>query len=117
MEQKSDSSSFYRITTIGAYYVRRLIARFEYVDAMIIDTPILNAQVRSQIYNDFSIKERLKRASIFTDYLDSEWEPLSEYELSFQWPVVKKRINRDINYVTGKITIREDILDEEQSLK
>jgi len=117
MEQKSDSSSFYRITTIGAYYVRRLIARFPYVDAMIIDTPILNAQVRSQIYNDFSIKERLKRASIFTDYLDSEWEPLSEYELSFQWPVVKKRINRDINYVTGKITIREDILDEEQSLK
>ncbi len=113
MEQKSDSSSFYRITTIGAYYVKCLITRFPYVDAMIVDTPILNTQVRNQIYNEFSIKERLKRASIFTEYLDSEWELLSECDISFQWPVMKKRLEWDIKYVTGKTTIREDVIDEE----
>ncbi len=31
----------YRISTVGAYYVRKLVTKFSYIDGMIVDTPIV----------------------------------------------------------------------------
>ena len=52
---ESDKPSYYRITTVGAYYVKRLVTRFTYLDAIIIDTPLLNSDFRNKIGNEFSI--------------------------------------------------------------
>jgi len=61
--------SHFRITSIGAYYVKRLITRFTYLDAVIVDTPILSAELRGQIANELDIHERLARAKLFADYV------------------------------------------------
>lgn len=112
-KRDSDSASYYRITTVGAYYVKRLIHRFMYFDAVVVDTPILNPEVRYHIVDEFSIQQRLERAKIFAAYLDSQWGLLPKYELPFQWPAERRLIDKDIDYVTGKITLREDIIEAE----
>jgi len=109
--------SYYRITTIGTYYVRRLIRRFTYIDAMIVDTPIINPSIRAQITDVDSISDRLARAKLFCDYLDEQWKVFSGHELVFQWPAVRWSIGRDIDYVTEKISIREDAEEADQPEK
>ena len=38
----------YRITTIGSYYYQKLVGIFTYVDAMVVDTPILDRAIREK---------------------------------------------------------------------
>jgi len=101
-------TSHYRITTIGSYYVRKLIRKFTYVDAMIVDTPIVDKDRRDKIDDVDIITDRLARAELFCDYLDAQWQVLSDQELSFSWPSVRWSIAKNIKYITGKISIRED---------
>jgi len=101
-------TSHYRITTIGSYYVRKLIRKFTYVDAMIIDTPMVDKDLRDKIDDVDIITDRLARAELFCDYLDAQWQVLSDQELSFSWPSVRWSIAKDIEYIIGKISIRED---------
>jgi len=98
----------YRITTIGSYYVKRLIRRFNYIDAMVVDTPIVDKYQRDIIADVDTIADRLARAKLFCDYLDTQWQTLADQELAFSWPSVRWSLNRDIDYITGKIAIKED---------
>ena len=86
-----------RITTIGAYSVKRLIAFFSYTDAMIVDTPIVDPVARATIQDEDDISHRLDRAEAFCSYLDRAWYPLSDRELPFQWRTVRGRIRGDID--------------------
>lgn len=65
-----------RINTIGAYHIQRLSSKFAYVDAMIVDTAILDRATRDQIHNETLIEKRLKRATLFRKYLDTQWNVL-----------------------------------------
>jgi len=99
--------SHYRVTSIGAYYVKRLITGFQYVDAMIVDTPILDFNMRAEIANVYNIADRLSRARVFCKYLDSQWQLIEGRQLAFEWPTIRKLIDRNIEYITGKISIDE----------
>ena len=88
-----------RITTIGAYSVKRLIAFFSYTDAMIVDTPIVDPVARATIQDEDDISHRLDRAEAFCSYLDRAWYPLSDKELPFQWRTVRGRIRGDIDRI------------------
>src|SRR4030042_4858914 len=101
-ERDPESASYHRIPTVGAYYVKRLISPFAYLDAVVVDTPILDPAVRDQINSEFIIHERLERAKVFAEYLDSQWQLLFDYELPFRWPAVRRLIDKDIVYVLGK---------------
>jgi hypothetical protein len=96
-----------RVTSVGAYYVKRLIASFQYVDAMIVDTPIIDVNMRAEIANAYKIADRLSRAAVFCKYLDSQWQLIEGGELAFQWPTIRGQIRRNIEYITGKISIDE----------
>jgi hypothetical protein len=67
----------YRITTVGAYSLRRLPRMFTYIDAMIVDTPILEDNTRNLIHESADLVGRLDRAKVFTEYLDRQWAKLS----------------------------------------
>lgn len=88
-----------RVTTNGSYTYRNLIQRFVYVDAMIVDTPIIDAGFRRQIQNVTTIFDRLDRACIFREYLDNEWKRFEAgaNDLSFRWDVASEALRRDIN--------------------
>jgi hypothetical protein len=99
--------SHYRVTSVGAYYVKRFITGFQYVDAMIVDTPIVDVNMRAEIANVYNIADRLSRARVFCKYLDSQWQLIEGRQLAFEWPIIRKLIDRNIEYITGKISIDE----------
>lgn len=77
---------------------------------MVIDTPIVDTDMRMQIANAYSIADRLSRARIFCDYLDSQWELLVGQHLPFEWPTIRALVSRDIEYITGRISIDEKVI-------
>jgi hypothetical protein len=98
---------FLRITSVGAYYVKRLISMFAYVDAMVVDTPITDAAWRTKIAQAYGVKERLNRAEVFVNYLDSAWQQGDSGANAFDWKVASSLIRRDIQYVNGKAATKE----------
>jgi len=93
----------FRATTVGLYHVRRLIKRFTYVDAMIVDTPILDDSIRGKIANVGPIDERLDRVIIFLGYLDRQWKKLDRKVLGFNWGNVSKELKGDIENIRKRI--------------
>jgi hypothetical protein len=63
-----------RLTSVGAYTLKKLPTLFAYVDAVIVDTPIMDPEFRARIQDVRGIAERLDRAIVFADYLDSAWD-------------------------------------------
>jgi hypothetical protein len=84
-----------RITTVGAYHVERLSHLFAYIDAMVVDTPILDRTYREMIHDADPLIERLARACIFCDYLDVQWQHASESAGPFQWTHASANIRTD----------------------
>jgi hypothetical protein len=84
---RHDDHAAVRVTSIGIYTVRILAALFTYLDAMAIDTPIVE-QSYSMLINDVhSLSDRIRRAEAFRVYLDRQWRKL-ESTLSnppFDW--------------------------------
>jgi len=60
-----------RATNLSIYHLHYLTHSFTYIDAIIVDTPILNSSFRSNISNTMNISCRIDRALIFKEYLDS----------------------------------------------
>jgi hypothetical protein len=82
-----DAGQLVRITQAGSYLRKKMLTTFSYIDAVIVDTPILDVKVRSQIRDVRSIAERIKRAEVFQEYLDSCW-PFTANEVSLDWPTI-----------------------------
>lgn len=100
-----DRPTHLRITTVGAYYIKRLVTQFTYVDAMVTDTPIIDPEVRKEITNVTDIIDRLPRAKVFCDYLDSQWQGLEGSKVAFDWPSVRKLINMDIDHINQRVSV------------
>ena len=98
---------FLRITSVGAYYVKRLINMFAYVDAMVVDTPITNSDWRTRVTQVYGIKERLSRADVFIEYLDSCWQKGNVDTNIYDWSITSSQIRRDIQYINGKASTKE----------
>ena len=83
----------FRATTIGSYHVQRWAPSFAYLDAMLIDTPILDDAARNSAIRrvtSFDIRERYKRTVDFDHYLTESWEAISPKPVFFDWPTVRK---------------------------
>lgn len=81
----TDPHALTRVTSAGAYMHQTLISDFAYLDAVVVDTPVLDPQFRSQIRDVQSIEDRTKRAAAFISYLDQSW-PFGDDSLAFSWP-------------------------------
>lgn len=100
----------FRITTLGAYHLKRWISDFGYLDAVSFDTQIFDDELRSSMINnvnDDRLGARYERAISFRNYLDATWEMLHAKPY-FDWNEVKlhsissfsrvERILRDYGY-------------------
>lgn len=68
-EGNSDHRRF-RITSLGSFHLHHLCHVFQSLDAMTLDTPILDTEVRKRMVDTTSIKERVERTKSFLGYLD-----------------------------------------------
>jgi len=68
-QEWSDNPTRVRISPLGRYHVNILLETFNYYDAVVVDTPIVDDRVRSVIADVFPIGERLNRGAAFVRYL------------------------------------------------
>lgn len=96
----------WRITTLGAYAIHRLARSFVYLDAVVVDTPILDPQARGEI-DDVSpfghVRERLARADSFCSYLLTSWKPLAARNLPFDWEASASALRRDMERIWARV--------------
>jgi hypothetical protein len=59
-----------RITALGRYHIQYLISKFVYLDAIVVDTPVLAEEVQAQIFDVEPLLGRLDRARTFLRYLN-----------------------------------------------
>lgn len=92
-----------RITTRGAYVAKRLLLSFTYLDAMLVDTPIVDPATRTSIHDVSHIDDRLARCETFLEYLDRQWHKLGDSgaTVAFDWPQVSAAIRQDIQRVSA----------------
>lgn len=85
-----------RATPTGAYHIERLALQFEYLDAVLVDTPILDTHIRARITDVRGFNERLDRTETFASYLDSHWLAIEERATGFNWHGASQAIRRQI---------------------
>ena len=90
----SDLDYSLRLTSVGLYHIRELTGTFTYLDAVVVDTPILDKDTRALIKEAHSLDERLERSMIFCSYLDRCWGAVEGQELPFDWPAQSAVVKR-----------------------
>lgn len=88
VELQGDIPESFRITTVGAYHLSRWCGTFAYLDAMVFDTPILDATtyaVCSKNIESFEIDARYQRTRALKSYLDETWNTLGLKVPYFNW--------------------------------
>ena len=96
---------FYRITTIGSYYYQKLACNFTYVDAIIVDTPIVDRNVRDRIRDEAPILRRLDRAEAFRLYLDSQWGRIESPAVVFDWRHLSSQLKAEISTIKRRLRV------------
>jgi hypothetical protein len=75
-----------RPTPLGLYHVEELLGLFTYLDAVVVDTPILDPQLERYVTDVHSLSDRVERAFVFREYLDRAWQFFQTAEVPFNWP-------------------------------
>ncbi len=96
-----------RLTSLGRYHIYSLISIFQYLDATVISTPILDDTVRKQVTDVNNIHDRLTRTDLFIGYLDNCVSHLSDFELTSAWGEVSLKAKQNIEEVRKRIAKTE----------
>jgi len=92
-----------RATNLSMYHFQFLSSFFTYIDSIIVDTPIMDDEFKEKISDSLRINERLSRAKIFLDYLDSIWQESNFNPSYFDWIAVKGKVENDIGRISEAI--------------
>ncbi|MCP4987120.1 MAG: hypothetical protein GY928_14060 [Colwellia sp.] len=100
---ESDQNKKVRITSLGRYHIYSLIMVFQYFDAIIDDTPILDDKLRANIAQETEISKRVDRTKAFVEYLDVCSEQLQDKELKSVWHQISNTVKQDIDEIRNRI--------------
>jgi hypothetical protein len=94
-----------RATTVGLYLINRLCHQFSYIDAVLVDTPVFDDNVRASIENSLNIEIRLDRAELFRRYLDDQWSRLMNPRASFafDWNRASIELRKNMEYIRSRV--------------
>jgi len=98
-----DAEQEIRATSLGKYHVNHLVGTFQYIDAIIIDTPILDTQVRKELREERGIDRRLSRAEVFISYLDRCSKSLQDGEATELWEMCHDLVADDIKGIRERL--------------
>ena len=104
-ERVTSLEAHFRLTTIGAYYFRKLVGTFQYLDTVLVDTPVIDSEVRATIRDVRSIVERLSRAERFCAYLDQQWAEVKEAGSVFDWESAASEARDEIRRIRERVTV------------
>jgi hypothetical protein len=72
---------------------------FSYLDAMTVDTPIVDREFRAEIRDCDKVDQRLQRGEWFRKYLDKEHQAFNGKAFAFDWPAADKYLQEDISAI------------------
>ncbi|WP_417374310.1 hypothetical protein [Glutamicibacter protophormiae] len=98
--QNNDNFDRLRITSVGLYSKNRLPHRFTYIDAIIVDTPILNSEYYERIVDAYTLEQRIARAVEFSHYLKWAWDESCLEPKYWSFDTAKAELDSDIEKVT-----------------
>ena len=81
----------FRLTSLGAYHLKRWAGDLIFLEAMAFDTPIFDVSIRELLaphVNDNLLNARYQRAVVFADYLSEIWSRLPQTPY-FDWPTLR----------------------------
>lgn len=87
LNEQGDAGTLVRVMAAGGYLHKKLASSFPYLDAVVVDTPILDPTARASIRDVFDIEDRIARTESFMNYLTECW-PFGDDPLAFAWPTV-----------------------------
>jgi len=105
---RNDSCAL-RLTTVGLYHLRELIETFTYLDAVVVDTPILDRTVHHSIKDAHSLEERLERCMIFRRYLDDCWSKFEGATLPFDWQEHSRKIGDLVDRLIRRVEVQRTL--------
>lgn len=88
LEETYEKPHALRPTTVGVYHINRWMGTFGYIDAMLFDTPIFDETTFEKLtgeIEDFHIKTRYERSSLFKNYLNEIWSRSKFKSPFFDW--------------------------------
>lgn len=95
-----NAESDIRLTSLGKYHVLNLSHSFQYIDAIIVDTPVLDSEMRKKIYQSpHDIPGRLERCGYFLEYLDDCSKALFDADAGHLWKNTKLKVKEDMRRV------------------
>jgi hypothetical protein len=100
---KDEATDRLRITSAGAYSRKKLCVLFSYLDAVIVDTPIVDTEARGNLQDARSIEDRLTRAEHFVDYLDKSWSLAPELHDKLDWMILSNSARRQIAEIRSRL--------------
>lgn len=95
-DSQDSSLGMLRCTAKGLYHVHHLIERFVYLDAVTVDTPIVDLNARVAIKDVTLIRQRVERAELMIKYLDSQWTRLADLNPPLDWSTITHRLKMDV---------------------
>lgn len=104
VEEWSDDVTNLKISNKGKFHFTNLVNQFQYMDAVTIDTPILEEAVRSQIRDDRDISLRIARCEVFLSYLDRQSATIQDGNFLQQWSKTVKHVRDDMRGIKGRAT-------------
>lgn len=100
---KDEGANRLRITTAGAYSRKKLCGLFSYLDAVVVDTPIVDSAARALINDARAIDDRLRRAEQFINYLDKCWQEAPELHDKFDWEPLSTNALKQISEIRSRL--------------
>ncbi len=93
-----------RVTSVGAYHISHLCELFPYVEAVLVDTPILDAEIRASLSSSHEINLRLANVKAFQRYLDYQWQSDGYLKSTaiFNWPAISNRLRMDLKRIEAR---------------
>jgi hypothetical protein len=81
----------------------RNVSNFSHVDAVVIDTPILDSVYRGSIHDVSPVDARIDRSEEFVDYLDEQWHAVERASEVFNWTQHSSRLRAEFDLIRRRV--------------
>lgn len=98
-EPGREMPSTIRTTAVGLYHINRLSRYFTYLDAVVVDIPILDPTIRKNVQNVITLDDRIARVLLVKDYLDRSWKDFVTPNQAWDWPLASRDLELDVERV------------------
>lgn len=104
-----------RETSIGVYHIINLVQNFTYMEGILYDTAILDEiefeKLKNYSFNNSDIIERLKRTTLFIEYLNNVWNN-ANFKTSYPWLTYTEKLKVNMIRIRNKLMrIQEKIIE------